>query len=134
MVAHEYLTAEYKQQITKPASNEVLYAVIKALRDKFLLRVELKYYRGKYCFWGNYDMTSISEENKKYLQLAYRLSIILTAIGAIILLAGVLGFGNENKELDAFVVIGGIVVLVGLVCIPLITWQWMTKKEFNLKI
>ncbi len=60
--------------------------------------------------------------------MVYRLSIILTAIGFVILLAGVLRFGYESKELN-YVIIGGIVVLVGLVGIPLITWLWMMKQE-----
>jgi len=84
---------------------------------------------GNYCFWGKQGIQSISEEKKKDHHFAYRLSIILNAIGAVILLAGVLVFGYESKEFYDFVVIGGIVVLVGLVGIPLITWLWMTKKE-----
>jgi len=77
-------------------------------------------------------MNSISNKNKEYGQLSYRLSIILTAIGFVILLVGFLGvfvFLCEDKFLYNFVFVGGIVLFLGLVGIPLITWHWMMKQE-----
>ena len=76
-------------------------------------------------------MSSLGEKKEKKLQFAYRLSIILTVIGSFILLYVVLGFGSEIGEFDYLTAIGGIIVLVGLVCIPLISWLWMTKNEKN---
>ena len=76
-------------------------------------------------------MNSFRGKKRKKLQFAYRLSIILTAIGSVILLYVVLGFGYKIEELEYLSAIGGTVVLVGLVCIPLISWLWMTKNEKN---
>ncbi|MBT8171930.1 hypothetical protein KJN74_03575 [Candidatus Bathyarchaeota archaeon] len=69
------------------------------------------------------------KNNNKFLKNAYRFSIIITTIGAVILLVSILGFGFENNELVDFGFIGGIIVVIGLAGIPLIIWFWMIKKQ-----
>ena len=83
-------------------------------------------------YFENSALTSFSEEERKNLQLIYRISLILVVLGAIILFSGIFGFGSEIEEFDDLDFIGGLLVLVGLVGFPFFAWLWMFKKEKNL--
>lgn len=82
-------------------------------------------------FINNFSKDSVSKEERKNFQLIYRISLILTLIGSVILLFVVFESDFELGKIDNLWIIGGILVLIGLVVIPIVAWLWMFKKEKN---
>ena len=77
----------------------------------------------------NFVNKSVNKDVRKNFQIVYKISIILTLIGSVILLFGVFGFGYELGEIADLWIVGAIFVLSGLVVIPIFAWLWMFKKE-----
>ena len=77
----------------------------------------------------NFANKSVNKDVRKNFQIVYKISIILTLIGSVILLFGVFGFGYELGEIADLWIVGAIFVLSGLVVIPIVAWLWMFKKE-----
>ena len=77
----------------------------------------------------NFANKSLNKEVRRNFQIIYKISIILTLIGSVILLFGIFGFGYELGEIADLWIVGAIFVLSGLVVIPIVAWLWMFKKE-----